>query len=55
MAAFRSEEDFIGLPPGDFERLMGAIEQRLEAHFADHEVLRVTSRSGILECRGAKG
>ncbi|WP_205326448.1 class I SAM-dependent methyltransferase [Glycomyces sp. YM15] len=55
VAAFRSEADFIGLPPGDFERLLGEVERRLDDHFARHEVLRITSHGGILECRGAKG
>jgi SAM-dependent methyltransferase len=55
MAAFRSEEDFFALSPEDFGRLMDEIERRLEAHFAGGEVLRITSHSGILECRDAKG
>ncbi|MDA1360115.1 class I SAM-dependent methyltransferase [Glycomyces luteolus] len=55
VAAFRSEEDFIGLPPEDFERLMGEIERRLGEHFEQQDVLRITSHGGILECRGAKG
>jgi SAM-dependent methyltransferase len=54
-AAFRSEEDFTALPPEDFERLMGAIERRLDEHFAEHDLLRITTHSGILECRDAKG
>ncbi|MEU5153580.1 class I SAM-dependent methyltransferase [Glycomyces sp. NPDC021274] len=54
MAAFRSEEDFFALSPGDFGRLMDEIERRLEARFAGGGVLRITSRSGILECRDAK-
>jgi SAM-dependent methyltransferase len=54
MAAFRSEEDFFALSPGDFGRLMDAIERQLEDHFSKHDLLRITSRSGILECRNAK-
>jgi SAM-dependent methyltransferase len=55
MAAFRSEQDFTALDPEDFERFMGAIERQLETHFAEHDLLRITSHSGILECRDAKG
>jgi SAM-dependent methyltransferase len=55
MAAFRSERDFTALASADFDRLMGAIERRLEEHFAAHDMLRITSHSGILECRDAKG
>lgn len=55
MAAFRSEEDFFALSPGDFGRLMDAIERRLDDHFAAHDLLRITSHGGILECRDPKG
>ncbi|MFC3494774.1 class I SAM-dependent methyltransferase [Glycomyces rhizosphaerae] len=54
VAAFRSEADFTALAPEDFERLMEAIERQLEDHFAKHDLLRITSHSGILECRDAK-
>ncbi|MFG3342130.1 class I SAM-dependent methyltransferase [Glycomyces sp. NPDC048151] len=54
LAAFRSEADFTALDPGEFEQVMGAIEQQLEAHFAEHDQLRITSHSGILECRGVR-
>lgn len=54
MAAFRSEEDFFALSPGDFGRLMDAIERQLDDHFATHDLLRLTSHGGILECRDAK-
>jgi SAM-dependent methyltransferase len=55
LAAFRSEADFTALAPADFDRFMAAIEQRLEAHFTEHDLLRITSHSGILECRAPLG
>lgn len=54
MAAFRSEEDFFPLSPFDFGRLMDEIQRRLDERFASHEVLRITSHGGILECRDVK-
>jgi SAM-dependent methyltransferase len=55
VAAFRSEQDFTALPSEEFERLMVAIERQLDEHFVEHDLLRITTHSGILECRDAKG
>lgn len=54
VAAFRSEADFIGLAPAEFERLMVEVERQLDDHFASNSVLRIGSHGGILECRDAK-
>ncbi|GAB3994245.1 hypothetical protein GCM10029992_08080 [Glycomyces albus] len=54
MAAFRSEADFSTLDQADFDRFLEAIERELIHHFTEHDLLRITSHSGILECRGAR-
>lgn len=51
LAHYRSIRSSTDLDETDFDRVMAAIEQDLADHFAESDILRITSHPGILECR----
>ncbi|GAB3220580.1 hypothetical protein GCM10027447_05120 [Glycomyces halotolerans] len=50
-AMLESTRSFRNLSDAEFDRVMAQIGARLEEYFAEQDLLRITSHSGILECR----
>lgn len=54
VAFYRSMASFMELEAEEFDLVMARIETRLDDYFATADMLRITSHSGILECRGLR-